>query len=480
MSELSPLPPSPTEPIAVIGIGCRFAGGADSPEALWDLLMDAVDASGPVPEDRWAPQRAQSRENAAVLTRVTSNGSFLGDIAGFDAAFFGISATEARQLDPQQRIALEVAWEALEHAGIAPTSLAGTDTGVFVGVGTDDYGRRLLEDLPGVEAWTGIGSSLCGVPNRISYTLDLRGPSLAVDTACSSSLVAVHQACASLRAGEVPVALAGGVMLMAGPGLTTVLDRAGAISPDGRSKAFDDAADGYGRGEGCGIVVLKRLSDARRDGDRVLALIRGSAVHQDGRTEGIMAPSPIAQAHLLRKAYEAAGVAPHDVDYVEAHGTGTRVGDPIEASALAEVVGDRPEGARPCLIGSVKSNIGHCEAAAGIAGLIKTALAMEHGTIPPTLSTRGPRGDIPWQTAGLRLVTEATAWPGSDRARLAGVASYGYGGTIAHVVLEQAPPAPAAEPAAEPAEAGTATLYPLSSGTGLGIVGQAARLAAAL
>ncbi|MET9145687.1 SDR family NAD(P)-dependent oxidoreductase [Streptomyces sp. NPDC004042] len=480
MSELSPLPPSPTEPIAVIGIGCRFAGGADSPEALWDLLMDAVDASGPVPEDRWAPQRAQSRENAAVLTRVTPNGSFLGDIAGFDAAFFGISATEARQLDPQQRIALEVAWEALEHAGIAPTSLAGTDTGVFVGVGTDDYGRRLLEDLPGVEAWTGIGSSLCGVPNRISYTLDLRGPSLAVDTACSSSLVAVHQACASLRAGEVPVALAGGVMLMAGPGLTTVLDRAGAISPDGRSKAFDDAADGYGRGEGCGIVVLKRLSDARRDGDRVLALIRGSAVHQDGRTEGIMAPSPTAQAHLLRKAYEAAGVAPHDVDYVEAHGTGTRVGDPIEASALAEVVGDRPEGARPCLIGSVKSNIGHCEAAAGIAGLIKTALAMEHGTIPPTLSTRGPRGDIPWETAGLRLVTEATAWPGSDRARLAGVASYGYGGTIAHVVLEQAPPAPAAEPAAEPAEAGTATLYPLSSGTGLGIVGQAARLAAAL
>ncbi|MGI5375531.1 type I polyketide synthase [Streptomyces sp. CA-251387] len=479
MSELSPLPPSPSEPVAVIGIGCRFPGGADSPQALWDLLMDAVDTSGPVPEERWAPQRAQSRENAAVLTRVTPNGSFLDDISGFDASFFGISATEARQLDPQQRIALEVAWEALEHAGIPATTLAGTDTGVFIGVGTDDYGRRLLEDLPGVEAWTGIGSSLCGVPNRISYTLDLRGPSLAVDTACSSSLVAVHQACASLRSGEVPVALAGGVMLMAGPGLTTVLDLAGAISPDGRSKAFDDAANGYGRGEGCGIVVLKRLSDARRDGDRVLALIRGSAVHQDGRTDGIMAPSPTAQAHLLRKAYEAAGVAPHEVDYVEAHGTGTRVGDPIEATALAEVVGDRPEGRRPCLIGSVKTNIGHCEAAAGIAGLIKTALAMEHGVIPPTLAVDGPRTDIPWETSGLSLVTEATPWPESGRPRLAGVASYGYGGTIAHVVLEQAPHATRPQPA-EPAAPGRATLYPLSSATGLGITGQAERLAGAL
>lgn len=489
MSELSPLPPSPSEPVAVVGIGCRFPGGGDSPQALWDLLMDAVDASGPIPQERWAPQRAQSRENAAVLTRVTPNGSFLDDISGFDASFFGISATEARQLDPQQRIALEVAWEALEHAGIPATSLAGTDTGVFIGVGTDDYGRRLLEDLPGVEAWTGIGSSLCGVPNRISYTLDLRGPSLAVDTACSSSLVAVHQACASLRSGEVPVALAGGVMLMAGPGLTTVLDLAGAISADGRSKAFDDAADGYGRGEGCGIVVLKRLSDALRDGDRVLALIRGSAVHQDGRTDGIMAPSPTAQAHLLRKAYEAAGVAPHEVDYVEAHGTGTRVGDPIEATALSEVVGDRPEGRRPCLIGSVKTNIGHCEAAAGIAGLIKTVLAMERGVIPPTLSVSGPRTDIPWQTSGLSLVTEATPWPESGRPRLAGVASYGYGGTIAHVVLEQAPQTaesrpgesqPAESRPGEPAAPARATLYPLSSATGLGIVGQAERLAGAL
>ncbi|MFI1399302.1 type I polyketide synthase [Streptomyces sp. NPDC020681] len=480
MSALSPLPPSPEDPIAIVGIGCRFPGGVDSPQALFELLMGEVQTAGPIPEDRWAPQRAQSRENAAVLSRVISNGSFLDDIGGFDASFFGISATEARQLDPQQRMALEVAWEALEHAGIPASTLAGSDTGVFVGVGTDDYGRRLLEDLPGVEAWTGIGSSLCGVPNRISYTLDLRGPSVAVDTACSSSLVALHQACASLQRGEVPAALAGGIMLMAGPGLTTVLDIAGAISPDGRSKAFDEAANGYGRGEGCGIVVLKRLADAERDGDRIIALVRGSAVHQDGRTDGIMAPSSSAQAHLLRKAYAAAGIAPGEVDYVEAHGTGTKVGDPIEAAALAETVGARSAGRGPCLIGSVKTNIGHCEAAAGIAGLIKTALAMEHGVIPPTLTVSGPRKDIPWSESGLALVTEPTPWPRTDRPRLAGVASYGYGGTISHVVLEQAPvPAPT-EAERNTAAGVTPLLFPVSSATEPGLAAQAARLVGAL
>ncbi|MFF0203806.1 type I polyketide synthase [Streptomyces sp. NPDC005017] len=480
MNDLNPQPSNAAEPIAVVGIGCRLPG-ADSPDALWRLLLDAVNVSGPVPEERWAPQRAQSRENAAVLSRVTDHGSFLEDIAGFDASFFGISATEARQLDPQQRLALEVAWEALEHAGIPAPALAGSDAGVFIGVGTDDYGRRLLEDLPGVEAWTGIGSSLCGVPNRISYTFDLRGPSVAVDTACSSSLVAIHQACAALRAGETPVALAGGVMLMAGPGLTTVLDHAGAISPDGRSKAFDSAADGYGRGEGCAVVVLKTLSDARRDGDRVITVIRGSAVHQDGRTDGIMAPSPAAQAHLLRKAYAAAGVDPAEVDYVEAHGTGTRVGDPIEASALAEVVGAGRGAGQPCLIGSVKTNIGHCEAAAGVAGLVKTALAMYHGLIPPTVTVEGPRRDIPWETSGLSVVTEPTPWPETGRPRRAGVASYGYGGTIAHVVLEQAPDAvapvdEAAEAPCERAEAVGPLLFPVSSATAPGVAAQAARL----
>ncbi len=441
--------------------------------------MSAMETSGPIPEERWAAHRAQSRESAAILSRVTSHGSFLDDIGGFDAAFFGISATEARQLDPQQRLALEVAWEALEHAGIPASTLAGTDAGVFMGVGTDDYGRRLLEDLAGVEAWTGIGSSLCGVPNRISYTLDLRGPSVAVDTACSSSLVALHQACASLRNEEVPVALAGGVMLMAGPGLTTVLDLAGAISPDGRSKAFDEAADGYGRGEGCGIVVLKRLADALRDGDQVIAVVRGTAVHQDGRTDGIMAPSSGAQVHLLHKAYEAAGVAPHEVDYVEAHGTGTRVGDPIEAAALAEVVGSPASRQHPCLIGSVKTNIGHCEAAAGIAGVIKASLAMWHGVIPPTLTVAGPRREIPWAGSGLRLVTEPTLWPESNRPRLAGVASYGYGGTIAHAVLQQAPP-PADVTKSETVDPAGRALYPVSSATKPGLAAQASRFARAV
>lgn len=469
--------------IAVVGLGCRFAPDLSSPDELWQFLLDKRCAADTVPEDRWAAHRAHSREHAAVLTRVTPRGAFLTDIAGFDGRFFGISATEARQLDPQQRIALEVAWEALEHAGIPPHTLAGTDASVFMGVGADDYGRRLLEELPEVEAWTGIGAAPCAVANRISYTLDLRGASLTVDTACSSSLVALHQACAALLRYETPLALAGGVMVMAGPGLTTVLDQAGAISKDGRSKPFDAAADGYGRGEGCGIIVLKRLSDARRDNDRVLAVIRGSAVHQDGRTEGIMAPSSSAQEHLLRRAYAAAGVDPREVDYVEAHGTGTKVGDPIEAAALAAVLGHRADGAAPCLIGSVKGNIGHTEAAAGIAGVIKTVLALTRQIIPPTVVVSGPRAEIPWHDNGLRVVTEAIAWPQVDRPRTAGVASYGYGGTIAHVVLEEAPRPDGGvdqpggiEDASEPMWHNRSWIYPISSATRAGLAAQAARL----
>ncbi len=399
----------------------------------------------------------------------------MADIAGFDADFFGISPREARLMDPQQRLALEVAWEALEHAGIPPRDLTGSDTGVFVGVGADDYGRRLLEDLPRIEAWTGIGASPCGVANRISHSLDLRGPSVAVDTACSSSLVAVHQAAQSLRLGEIPLALAGGVMLMAGPGLSVVLDAAGAISPDGRSKAFDAAADGYGRGEGGGFVVLKRLTDAQRDGDRVLAVIKGGAVHQDGRTEGIMAPSRQAQERLLRLAHQAAGVDPATIDYVEAHGTGTRVGDPIEAGALAAVLGAGRSVDRPCLIGSLKPNIGHLEAGAGVAGLIKASLAIDRGVIPATLTTAGPSPAIAWERSGLALVTRLTPWPAAVRPRRAGVASYGYGGTIAYVVLEQTPPP--VERAAAASRPGVPHLYPLSGATPSGARANAARLA---
>ncbi|MFL6075728.1 MAG: beta-ketoacyl synthase N-terminal-like domain-containing protein [Mycobacteriales bacterium] len=465
--------------IAVIGMGCRFPGGIDSPETYWKFLLDGVEAAGEVPAGRWEPYADAGPEYAAALRRTTRYGGFLADIDQFDADFFGVSPREAALMDPQQRIVLEVAWEALERAGIVPASLAGTDSGVFVGVNTDDYGRRLLEDLPRIEAWTGIGASLCAVANRVSYALDLRGPSMAVDTACSASLVAVHLACQSLRAGESPVAIAGGVMLMAAPGLTMVMDSAGALSADGRSKSFDAAADGYGRGEGCGIVVLKRLEDARRDDDPVLAVIRGSAVNQDGRTNGIMAPSEEAQAHLLRQAYRRAGLAPGAVQYVEAHGTGTRVGDPIEAGALAAVVGaDRPAD-RPCLIGSVKSNIGHLEAASGVAGLIKTVLALRAGRIPPSLNFTDPNPDIPWDTAGLRVVTEPTPWPDTGGGpRRAGVSGYGYGGTLAHVVLEQAPETDPGDPERAPGgDEGASRVYPLSGASSTAAREYAARLA---
>ncbi|MGV9325864.1 type I polyketide synthase [Streptosporangium sandarakinum] len=469
------------EPIAVIGMGCRFASGIDTPDSLWRFLIERGDASGTAPEGRWSPYYRISPENSAVLRATTARGSFIPDIAGFDAEFFGISPREARLMDPQQRMTLEVAWEALEHAGIPPHSLAGSDTGVFTGVSADDYGRRLLSDLPRIEAWTGIGAAPCGVANRVSHSLDLRGPSVAVDTACSASLVAIHQACQSLRLGEIPLALAGGVMLMAGPELSVVLDAAGAISPDGRSRAFDAAATGYGRGEGCGVVVLKLLRDAVADRDRVLALIIGSAVLQDGRTPGIMAPSREAQEHLLRRAYRAAGVDPAGVGYVEAHGTGTRVGDPVEAGALAAVLGaGRPAG-RPCLIGSLKPNIGHLEAASGVAGLIKAVLCLGHGLIPPTPTTAGPTPAIPWESSGLRLVTETTGWPGTGSPRRAGVSGFGYGGTIAHLVLQEAPPAPAPAPApaddADDADDAVVRPYPLSGATDEALRANAARLA---
>ncbi|MFL6000084.1 MAG: beta-ketoacyl synthase N-terminal-like domain-containing protein [Streptomyces sp.] len=474
-AESTPFVRRAPEPIAVIGMGCRFAGGVDSPEDYWRLLMERRDGIGEVPQERWESYEDAGPQNAAALREVTRGGGFLDDISVFDADFFGNLPREAELMDPQQRIVLEVAWEALEHAGIRPRSLAGGDAGVFIGVGSDDYGRRMLEDLPRIEAWTGIGAAFCAVANRVSYTLDLRGSSLAVDTACSASLVALHLACQALRSGECPVALAGGVNIMAGPGLTMVLDAAGAVSPDGRSKSFDASADGYGRGEGAGVVVLKRLSEAQRDGDRVLAVIRGSAVNQDGRTNGIMAPSEEAQAHLLRQAYQSCGIDPATVDYVEAHGTGTRAGDPIEVGAMAQVFGPRPAD-RLCLVGSVKPNIGHLEAGAGVAGLIKAVLALHHGEIPPQADYfTTPNPAIPWDEAGLKVVTEATSWPVTDHPRRAGVSGYGYGGTISHLVLEEAP-APAPRPQASGETSGT-LLLPLSAATEAGVRAQAGRLA---
>lgn len=443
------------EPIAVVGIGCRVAGDVSTPAEFWSFLMEGRSSIGEVPEERWQPYLHRDPRNAAVLRQITRWGTFLDDLPGFDAEFFGVSPREAELMDPQQRLALEVSWEALEHAGISPRSLAGGDTAVLMGVNSDDYGKLIMEDLTGIEAWTGIGTSLCGIANRVSHLLDLRGPSVALDAACAASLVAVHQACQMLRAGETSLALAGGVSALIGPGLIRVLDEAGATAPDGRCKTFDSAADGYGRGEGAGVVVLKRLSDARRDGDRVLAVVRGGAVAQDGRTVGIMSPNGEAQADMFRRACEVSGIEPGSVDYIEAHGTGTPTGDPVEVTALAAVYGEgRPDHAR-CAIGSVKPNVGHLEGGAGVVGLIKTVLALHHEAIPPTAGVNELTPAVDWAGSGLRVPTRPEKWISGDAPRRAAVCSYGYGGTIAHVLLEESPenPSPPVEPPSRPAHA---------------------------
>jgi 6-methylsalicylic acid synthase len=427
------------EPIAIIGVGCRLAGDITDPAQFWTFLLEGRSNIREVPAQRWEPYLHRDPRNAAVLRDVTRWGTFLDDLSGFDAEFFGVSPREAELMDPQQRLALEVSWEALEHAGISPRGLAGSDTAVLMGVNSDDYGKLIMEDLPGIEAWTGIGTSLCGIANRVSHLLDLRGPSVALDAACAASLVAAHQACQMLRAGETSLALAGGVSALIGPGLTRVLDVAGATAPDGRCKTFDAAADGYGRGEGAGVVVLKRLADAQRDGDRVIAVVRGGAIAQDGRTVGIMSPNGDAQANMFRRACAGSGIEPTSVDYVEAHGTGTPTGDPTEVNALAAVYGAGRPADAPCRIGSVKPNVGHLEGGAGVVGLIKAALALHHETIPPTAGVTSLTPEVDWANSGLRVTTEIESWKRADAPRRAAVCSYGYGGTIAHVLLEEAP-----------------------------------------
>ena len=430
------------EPIAVIGLGCRFPGGIAGPESLWRFVVDGRSSVGEVPPDRWSLFDDGSPEAAAALSGTTRWGSFLADVDAFDAEFFEISPREAVKMDPQQRLLLEVAWEALEHAGIAADSLRHTQTGVFAGACLGEYGYLASTDLSQVDAWSGTGGALSIIANRVSYFFDLRGPSVTVDTACSSSLVAVHLACQSLRTGDSNLALAAGVNLLLSPAVTRSFDQANAMSPTGRCHAFDAAADGFVRGEGCGVAVLKRLSDALRDGDRVLAVVRGSAVNQDGRSNGLMAPNPAAQMAVLRAAYAHAGIAPRDVDYVEAHGTGTLLGDPIEARALGTVLGrGRPE-TSPLLIGAVKSNLGHLEAAAGIAGFCKAVLAVQRGHIPANVCFENPNPHIPFADLRLKVVAEPTDWPSMGRPRRAGVSSFGFGGTNAHVVLEQGPDLP--------------------------------------
>ena len=438
------------EPIAVIGLGCRLPGDVDGPESLWEFLSEDRSAVTEIPSDRWAPFADSSAEAAAVLSRTTRWGSFLSDIEGFDAEFFEITPREAAKMDPQQRLLLEVAWEALEYAGIPPSSLRHSQTGVFVGACLGEYGYLASSDLPSVDAWSNTGGALSIIANRLSYFLDLRGPSLTLDTACSSSLVAIHLACQSLRSGDSNLAMAAGVNLLLLPAVFHGFDQAGALSATGGCHAFDASADGFVRGEGCGVAVLKRLSDAVRDGDRVLAVVRGSAVNQDGRSNGLMAPNPAAQMAVLRSAYANAGVAPQEVDYVEAHGTGTLLGDPIEARALGTVLGrGRPEQS-PLLIGAIKSNIGHLEAAAGIAGFIKTVLSVQRASIPANLGFEAPNPHISFEQMRLKVVDQPTQWPQTARPRRAGVSSFGFGGTNAHVVIEQAPDAMAMEQTREP------------------------------
>ncbi len=429
-----------SEPIAIVGMACRFPS-ALTPEQFWENLRAGLDAIREPPADRWDVEAYFDEDPTVPGKSVTRWGAFLDDVATFDPAFFGISLREARDMAPQQRIVLELAWESLERSGIEPLSLRGSNTGVYVGVIANDYAVLQNRAGPGtITGHTATGAAYSIVANRISYQLGLEGPSMAIDTACSASLVAVHQACAALQRGEAELALAGGVHLLLAPESTVAMSKFGAMAPDGRSKAFDARANGYVRGEGAGLIVLEPLSRALANGRRPLALIRGSAVNNDGFSNGLTAPSPQAQEAVLRTAYRRAGVEPATVDFIEAHGTGTRLGDPIEATSLGNVLG-RVEGREaPLLLGSVKTNIGHLEGAAGIAGLVKTTLALRHREIPANLHFQTPNPLISWEALKLDVPRASRPWPEGDHPPRAGVSSFGFGGTNCHVVLEAASP----------------------------------------
>jgi len=427
-----------TEPIALIGIGCRFPGGANDPDAFWRILSDGVDAITEVPPDRWNAERFYDPRTGVPGKTNACRGGFVEGLDQFDANFFGISPREATRMDPQQRMLVEVAWEAIEDGGLVWEQLSGRNVGVFVGVSSQDYTliQHASDDLTRIDAHSSTGGAMSIVANRLSYCLNLRGPSIALDTACSSSLVAVHLACQSLWNHDCSMALAGGVNALIKPEPYVGFSRLSMLSPDGQCKAFDAAANGFVRSEGAGVIVLKRLSEAVRDGDRVVAVIRGSAVNQDGRTSGLTVPSSTAQAALIEEACQHASVDPRDVQFAEAHGTGTLVGDPIEATALGSVLGRGRSGDDFCRLGSVKTNIGHLEPAAGIAGLIKVALALQHGQIPPNLHFNKPNPEIPFEELKLRVQQSLEPWSKTDSPPIAVVNSFGFGGTNAHVILQ--------------------------------------------
>ena len=462
------------EPIAIIGMACRFPGSPDL-ASYWRVIRDRVEATGEIPSTRWDVDALYDPAEDQPGKMSVRWAGMVADVDRFDPQFFGISPREAARMDPQQRLLLEVSWETLEVACVAPERLCGTATGVFIGIGGTDYSKipAQFEDYyQHIDAHVGTGNALSIAANRLSYILDLRGPSVAVDTACSSGLIGVHLAVQSLRNRECDAALAGGVNLILSPETTIAFSKARMLSPDGHCRPFDAGANGYVRGEGCGIILLKRLTDALRDGDNVLAMIRATAANQDGRTSGITAPNSRAQLAVIRSALAQAGLTPDAVSYIEAHGTGTPLGDPIEVQALSELFRQTAANEVPCYMASVKANIGHTETASGLAGIIKVVLMLQHGIIPPQLHFNSLNPHMSLEGSRLRIPTETIAWRSVGEPRIAGVSSFGFGGTNAHVLIEEASPASHAPVATRPVH-----LLALSAKTETALAAQAGRYA---